>query len=94
MSLTRARGGGIEHPLEVAFSILKLSLLTPCLCVWRRPYEGFYLGCESCQGWFHPGCIGLDAEQAEAFGAEGAPPFLCLDCNQGALAGSGESIPG
>ena len=23
-------------------------------CVCQQPYEGFYVGCESCAGWFHP----------------------------------------
>jgi hypothetical protein len=50
-------------------------------CVCQTPYEGFYLGCEACQGWFHPRCVGLSAAAAKRFDADAV--FLCPDCSRG-----------
>ncbi|CAL2030882.1 unnamed protein product [Caenorhabditis brenneri] len=41
-------------------------------CVCKKPYDDtkFYVGCDSCQGWFHPECVGTtraDAEQAAEY---------------------------
>ena len=37
-------------------------------CVCRKPYQDGVLmvGCDDCNGWFHPGCIGMSPEQAQA----------------------------
>uniref|UniRef100_A0A8R1I4V8 Uncharacterized protein n=1 Tax=Caenorhabditis japonica TaxID=281687 RepID=A0A8R1I4V8_CAEJA len=49
-------------------------------CVCRKPYDDtkFYVGCDSCQGWFHPECVGITREQAEQ-----AAEYNCPECNQG-----------
>ncbi|XP_022093914.1 zinc finger protein 846-like isoform X2 [Acanthaster planci] len=32
-------------------------------CICKTPDDGgFYLGCDSCQGWFHPACLGVAKE--------------------------------
>ena len=46
----------------------------------QKPYEGFYLGCESCEGWFHPPCIGLSPEEATHFDTNPEAVFLCPEC--------------
>lgn len=37
-----------------------------CLC--QKPYQDgtLMIGCDDCNGWFHPECIGMSKEQAEA----------------------------
>ena len=38
-------------------------------CVCQKPFdEKLYIGCEGCEGWFHPGCCGLTDEEAAQFG--------------------------
>ncbi|KAI0985772.1 hypothetical protein GJ496_003239 [Pomphorhynchus laevis] len=36
-------------------------------CICRQPYdeEQFYVGCDSCQNWFHGSCVNVTPEQAE-----------------------------
>lgn len=48
-----------------------------CLC--KKPYDDtkFYVGCDSCQGWFHPECVGTTRELAEAM-AE----YNCPECRR------------
>ena len=49
-------------------------------CVCRAPYsdEFFYLGCDDCGGWFHPECLGMDAEMARV--AASLPRWECQQC--------------
>lgn len=50
-------------------------------CVCQQPYEGFYVGCESCAGWFHPGCVGMPDSEADLFKADPMHrPYVCPDC--------------
>ncbi|EFP02159.1 hypothetical protein CRE_24962 [Caenorhabditis remanei] len=46
-------------------------------CVCQKPYDDtkFYVGCDSCQGWFHPECVGTTREQAEQ-----AADYNCPNC--------------
>ncbi|KHN88716.1 Nucleosome-remodeling factor subunit [Toxocara canis] len=46
-------------------------------CVCQTPYDDsrFYVGCDGCEGWFHPQCVGIT--QAEA---EKAAQYLCPAC--------------
>lgn len=36
-------------------------------CICRRPYEDglVMVGCDSCNGWFHPACVGISDQIAE-----------------------------
>jgi hypothetical protein len=58
--------------------------------VCQKPYEGFYLGCESCEGWFHPPCIGLSETEANRFDTNPDAVFLCPECS-GSSNGGGKS---
>uniref|UniRef100_A0A1I7U7M3 CFAP91 domain-containing protein n=1 Tax=Caenorhabditis tropicalis TaxID=1561998 RepID=A0A1I7U7M3_9PELO len=46
-------------------------------CVCKKPYDDtkFYVGCDSCQGWFHPECVGTTREDAEQ-----AAEYNCPNC--------------
>ncbi|CAB3404470.1 unnamed protein product [Caenorhabditis bovis] len=46
-------------------------------CVCKKPYDDtqFYVGCDSCQGWFHPACVNITQEEAEA-----AAEYICPSC--------------
>ncbi|WVR09469.1 hypothetical protein IAU60_006536 [Kwoniella sp. DSM 27419] len=51
-------------------------------CVCRRPYADeeediTMLGCESCDNWFHPGCIGLTDEMVELLDV-----YICKSCER------------
>ncbi|KAK6030313.1 PHD-finger [Ostertagia ostertagi] len=48
-------------------------------CTCRTPYNDneFYVGCESCEGWFHPKCVGITQEEAEAM-----DEYVCPSCTE------------
>ncbi|WWC90518.1 uncharacterized protein L201_005454 [Kwoniella dendrophila CBS 6074] len=51
-------------------------------CVCRKPYEDedddiTMVGCESCDNWFHPKCIGLTDDMVEAVDA-----YICKTCER------------
>ncbi|OQR69522.1 nucleosome-remodeling factor subunit NURF301-like, partial [Tropilaelaps mercedesae] len=54
-----------------------------CLC--RTPYDEsqFYICCDSCQGWFHGGCVGVLASEANDIDV-----YICPQCK----ANSGEEV--
>lgn len=35
----------------------------------------FYVGCDDCEDWFHPACVGISAEVAESMDT-----YLCPTC--------------
>ena len=45
-------------------------------CICRRPYDGFMLGCDGCQEWYHGPCLGITERQAENINS-----FLCVRCS-------------
>ena len=45
-----------------------------CLC--RRPYEGFMIGCDSCDDWFHGPCVGVSESRADK-----VTKYVCLRCS-------------
>ena len=50
-------------------------------CVCRSPYDAsqFYVGCEACDGWFHPACVGITQTDAENMSE-----YRCPDCSSSA----------
>ncbi|GMH93325.1 hypothetical protein TL16_g12597 [Triparma laevis f. inornata] len=44
-------------------------------CICRKPYDGFMLGCDGCQEWYHGPCLGITERQAENINN-----FLCVRC--------------
>ncbi|KAK0395249.1 hypothetical protein QR680_001184 [Steinernema hermaphroditum] len=47
-------------------------------CVCRKPYDSnqFYVGCDGCEGWFHPACVGTTQSEVEKHDT-----YLCPSCN-------------
>lgn len=45
-------------------------------CICRQPYEGFMIGCDSCEEWYHGSCVGISEGQAEKF-----DKYVCVRCN-------------
>jgi hypothetical protein len=62
--------------------------------VCQKPYEGFYLGCESCEGWFHPPCIGLSETEANRFDTNPDAVFLCPECSSSSSSSGGGKSKG
>jgi len=52
---------------------IKQAMKGYCLC--RRPYEGFMIGCDGCDEWYHGSCIGVSETQADRF-----EKYLCVRC--------------
>ncbi|WWC93426.1 hypothetical protein V866_000260 [Kwoniella sp. B9012] len=51
-------------------------------CVCRKPYneeedEVMMVGCESCDNWFHPNCVGLTDEMVDALDV-----YICKSCER------------
>ncbi|ETV91862.1 hypothetical protein, variant [Aphanomyces invadans] len=44
-------------------------------CICRQPYDGFMLGCELCDDWFHDTCVGISKEKAEK-----VADYVCPSC--------------
>ena len=62
----------IAMPEEVE----KLKQATKGFCLCRRPYEGFMIGCDSCDEWYHGRCIGLTESQAARY-----DKYVCVRCS-------------
>uniref|UniRef100_F1KPU6 Nucleosome-remodeling factor subunit NURF301-like protein n=1 Tax=Ascaris suum TaxID=6253 RepID=F1KPU6_ASCSU len=60
-------------------------------CICQTPYDDsrFYVGCDGCEGWFHPQCVGITQADAEK-----AAQYLCPKCVQSTQSGyeSGTSV--
>lgn len=52
---------------------LKLMIRGYCLC--RNPYEGFMIGCDGCEEWYHGTCVGISEVQADR-----CEKYLCIRC--------------
>ena len=52
---------------------LKQALCPYCIC--RRPYEGFMIGCDECEEWYHGPCIGISQAQGNKI-----DKYLCVRC--------------
>ena len=47
---------------QVDFSAINSEEISDLCCTCQQPYneEELYYGCDSCGGWFHPECMGMD----------------------------------
>jgi hypothetical protein len=61
----------IEMPEEA--KRLKKAVKAYCIC--RRPYDGFMVGCDSCDDWFHGPCIGVNESKAGK-----VDKYVCVRC--------------
>jgi hypothetical protein len=52
---------------------LKQAVRGYCLC--RRPYEGFMIGCDGCDEWYHGSCVGVSETRADRF-----EKYVCVRC--------------
>jgi len=52
---------------------LNQALCAYCIC--RRPYEGFMIGCDDCEEWYHGACIGVSQAQGNKI-----DKYLCVRC--------------
>lgn len=52
---------------------LKQALCGYCIC--RRPYEGFMIGCDECEEWYHGQCIGITQVQGDKM-----EKYVCVRC--------------
>ncbi|KAL3925773.1 MAG: hypothetical protein SGILL_000191, partial [Bacillariaceae sp.] len=52
---------------------LKQAVVGYCLC--RRPYEGFMIGCDHCDEWYHGPCVGVSESKAGRF-----EKYACIRC--------------
>lgn len=53
---------------------LQQSMCGYCIC--RLPYEGFMIGCDGCEEWYHGPCVGMTEEQAAKF-----DKYVCVRCS-------------
>jgi hypothetical protein len=61
----------IEMPEEL--SLLRQAKQNYCIC--RRPYEGFMIGCDECEEWYHGSCIGISESRADR-----VDKYVCVRC--------------
>lgn len=53
----------------------KLRKALKAFCICRRPYDGFMVGCDSCDDWFHGPCIGISESKADK-----VDKYECVRC--------------
>lgn len=62
----------IKLPAELAR--LQQAMRNYCIC--QRPYEGFMIGCDECDDWFHGACVGVSQARADK-----VSKYLCVRCS-------------
>jgi len=68
-----------EHNAFLVTAMDELSELKQVMCgycVCRQPYEGFMIGCDGCEEWYHGPCVGISQEQAQKF-----DKYVCVRCS-------------
>jgi hypothetical protein len=68
-----------EHNTFLVTAMDELSELKSLMCgycVCRQPYEGFMIGCDGCEEWYHGTCVGITEDQAEKF-----DKYVCVRCS-------------
>ena len=80
-----------EHDsLDLALpeEVQKLKQAMKGYCICRRPYEGFMIGCDGCEEWYHGSCIGISEAQAER-----CDKYVCVRCSiQKTFLGSANAV--
>ena len=61
---------GMPEELEA----LNQALCAYCIC--RRPYEGFMIGCDNCEEWYHGPCVGVSQAQGTRI-----DKYVCVRCS-------------
>lgn len=66
-----------KKPTQLKKSPKKRKYTKRLYCICETPYDRMrlYVGCDRCNGWFHPACLGIT--DSEAFAAE---KFFCPQC--------------
>ncbi len=68
-----------EHSTFLVTAMDELSELKHVMCgycVCRQPYDGFMIGCDGCEEWYHGTCVGITQEQAQKF-----DKYVCVRCS-------------
>jgi PLU-1-like protein/PHD-finger len=55
--------------------VKKLRKALKAFCICRRPYDGFMVGCDSCDDWFHGPCMGISESKADK-----VDKYECVRC--------------
>jgi hypothetical protein len=51
-------------PIDLSKHTEILKNATQRYCICRGPYEGFMIGCDTCDEWYHGPCVGITESQA------------------------------
>eukprot|EP00536_Pseudo-nitzschia_multiseries_P011588 jgi/Psemu1/206266/e_gw1.404.13.1 len=62
--------------IEMPDELDTLMQATVGYCICRRPYDGFMIGCDHCEEWYHGPCIGISESKADRF-----EKFICVRCS-------------
>lgn len=62
--------------IEMPEELTTLKQATQSYCVCRRPYDGFMIGCDECEEWYHGPCIGVSESRADRF-----DKYVCIRCS-------------
>ncbi len=59
--LQEVTSGSFLIDMKQHVEVLEQATETYCIC--REPFEGFMIGCDGCNGWFHDECVGITKTQ-------------------------------
>lgn len=61
--------------VDMGDEALRLRKALKSYCICRRPYEGFMIGCDECDEWFHGFCVGVSESRADKVNK-----YVCIRC--------------